>query len=373
MLKVSVIGLGNAGNQVAELAKKTKNIPGLAINSSSKDISTLTAVDKMVVGDEKGAGKDRSIAKDFMRKNIENLVKKENVKSLIEGSDVVFIVSSTGGGTGSGQSPVFCNILSKLFPSIKFILVNVFPPLKESVAAQQNTIEYLKEMVSFDPTYMSYDNNRFASLPVKEMMEKVNEEIVEDICIIRGDYQYNTPYNSIDEKDMLKIVSTPGRLVIAKAYGFKEKDLDETTIEDLLIDQIKSKSAMVEIEKDGIVKRMGVISNLPEKMTSKFDNNIQKLKEYTGEPIEGFEHVYVNQKEELNKVLVLMSGLSIPDDRIEKINDRVEEAKEKISRVKESSLLESTDVSFLGELRNTSTEEVDTQIDIGAIFDQFGL
>lgn len=373
MLKVSVIGLGNAGNQVAELAKKTKNIPGLAINSSSKDISTLTAVDKMVVGDEKGAGKDRSIAKDFMRKNIENLVKKENVKSLIENSDVVFIVSSTGGGTGSGQSPVFCSILSKLFPSIKFILINVFPPLKESVAAQQNTIEYLKEMVSFNPTYMSYDNNRFATLPVKEMMEKVNAEIVEDICIIRGDYQYNTPYNSIDEKDMLKIVSTPGRLAIAKAYGFKEKDLDETSIEELLIEQIKSKSAMVEIEKDGIVKRMGVISNLPEKMTNKFDNNLPKVKEYTGEPIEGFEHIYVNQKEELNKVLVLMSGLSIPDDRIEKINERVEEAKEKISRVKESSLLESTDVSFLGELRNTSTEETDTQVDIGSIFEQFGL
>ena len=66
------------------------------------------------------------------------------------------------------------------FPEKKFILVEVWPPLRESLAAQQNGIDYLKEVQSNIPNcvYMAFDNNKLCDLPTSEMMKQVNQEIV---------------------------------------------------------------------------------------------------------------------------------------------------------------------------------------------------
>ena len=42
MLNVGVIGLGNTGNQIASLAHTELSIPVLAVNSSEKDLETIT-------------------------------------------------------------------------------------------------------------------------------------------------------------------------------------------------------------------------------------------------------------------------------------------------------------------------------------------
>jgi len=373
MLKVCVIGIGNAGNQIAELAKKERNIPGIALNSSEKDISTLCHVDKFIVGDEKGAGKDRNIAKEFMRQNIQTLLKQDLFKKMVEENEVVFIVSSTGGGTGSGMAPVLTDILTRVYPMKKFLLTFILPPLRESVAAQQNTIEYLKEMRKFNPTYLPYDNNKLAGRPTSVMMEEVNKEVVEDFCIIRGDYQFATQYNSIDEKDMLKLIETPGRLSFAKVYNIREKDLDDKSIEDHLINNITNTSVMCELERDRIIKRLGIITNLNEKMHKLLDTNLPTLKELIGEPVEGFEHIYVNKADdEPNRVIAILSGLSVPDDRIEKVLQRIEDAEEQLMKTKDSSILDDAKTDLIDELRDTSGSKVGAQeVDLGDIFDSY--
>lgn len=374
MLKVAIIGIGNAGNQVAELANKTKGIEGIAINSSEKDISTVNSVPSIVIGDEKGAGKDRRIAKEFIQRSAKTLLNEKVFTDLIVNNEVIFVVSSTGGGTGSGMSPVLTDILSRVYPTKRFILVGILPTIKESIAAQQNTIEYLKEMRNFKATYMLYDNNIKTELPTSDMMKAINNQIVEDICVIRGDYQHATPFNSIDEKDMLKIIETEGRLVLATTFGFKEKDIGEKSIEERLIETLRN-NVHAEIELDQIIKRLGLIVNLNSKLLKTLDTNLPKLKEIVGEPVEGFEHIYLfdESEDKTNLVSVLLSGLSIPDDRIEKIIQRIDEATSKLTKVKESSILDETQTEFLDQLRrsnNSSQQNVD-EIDLDDIFSNY--
>lgn len=372
MLKVAIVGIGNAGNQVAELAKKTKGIEGIAINSSEKDISTVSAVKAIVIGDEKGAGKDRNIAKEFIQKSARKLLSEPEFTDVIVNNEVIFVVSSTGGGTGSGMAPVLTDVLTRVYPTKRFILVGILPPIKESIAAQQNTIEYLKEMRNFNPTYMLYDNNTRADLPTSEMMLAINRQIIEDICVIRGDYQHATPYNSIDEKDMLKIVETEGRLVIASVHNLKEKDIDEKSIEDRLIENLRT-NTHTELERDQIIKRLGLIVNLNDKLLKSLDTNLPKLKEIIGEPVEGFEHIYVNNDDsQENLVLTLLSGLSVPDDRIEKIIQRIDEATAQLTKVKESSILDEAQTDFLDQLRGSETSKKEADIDQIDLDDIFG-
>lgn len=375
MLKVAIIGIGNAGSQVAEYGKRERNIPGVAINSSNKDLINITAIDRILIGDEKGAGKDRNEAKKFMKTHIQDLCKQEKFRNLIESNEVIFVASSIGGGTGSGMSPVLTEILSKMYPSKKFVLIEIYPAISESAAAQQNGIDYLQEVRKFLPhiTYMAYDNNRRVNRPTDKMMLEVNAEIVEDICVLRGDYQYPTPFSSIDEKDALRLIETPGRLCIAKAYNIKEKDLDDKSIEDILIGNLKNVTVAAELDRDRIVKRLGLITNLNNNIHELMDTKLNIFKAFTGEPVEGFEHIYINKApDESNKVIVILSGLSIPDDRITKMVERIQEAEAEISKVKESSVLDSISTDNISKIRHSSTScNEGSNINIDDTFDKY--
>jgi cell division GTPase FtsZ len=92
MLKICTIGIGNAGNQIADLAMSKYQIPGIAINSSQKDLISVNNIPKIVIGDQKGAGKSREEAKRFIKMHIKDLLDQEKFINHIEASDIVFII-----------------------------------------------------------------------------------------------------------------------------------------------------------------------------------------------------------------------------------------------------------------------------------------
>ena len=124
MKEVGIIGIGNAGNQVAALASKELSIDVIAINSSPRDLETLPDnITRFLITtkeDSQGSGKDRSLAKEYLKKSVTKLIEKEDFVSFIQKLDEVFVVSSTGGGTGSGTAPIFTSILTDVFPSTHF-------------------------------------------------------------------------------------------------------------------------------------------------------------------------------------------------------------------------------------------------------------
>ena len=369
MIRLGLIGIGNCGNQVVSLAKETKDIPGIAINTSDKDLENVKNLTVFKIGSSKGAGKSRDKAKAYVKQMMKQLLSQEKFKSHIDENDVVAVVASTGGGTGSGISVMLTHLLSTMYVDKRFILVHVLPSLKESLAAQQNTIEYLKEMNNFNATYMSYDNGCKDGLPSNVMMKQMNEEIVEDLSVIRGDYLLSTPFTSIDEEDLTKILEVPGRLVVHRVYDIKEKDIDKVGIEDMLIQKLTDTTYSTELHNDNRVMKMGVILNVTEKLSNKIDTNFTEFKNQIGNPIEGFEHVAIiepsmNLK---NRAIVISSGLSLPEDRIEKINERIQEILDEIEKQKQvNSILDTIEtdkIKGLRGIRNDSNGPDEIDID----------
>ena len=369
MIRLGLIGIGNCGNQVVSLAKETKDIPGIAINTSDKDLENVKNLTVFKIGSSKGAGKSRDKAKAYVKQMMKQLLSQEKFKSHIDENDVVAVVASTGGGTGSGISVMLTHLLSTMYVDKRFILVHVLPSLKESLAAQQNTIEYLKEMNNFNATYMSYDNGCKDGLPSNVMMKQMNEEIVEDLSVIRGDYLLSTPFTSIDEEDLTKILEVPGRLVVHRVYDIKEKDIDKVGIEDMLIQKLTDVTYSTELHNDNRVMKMGVILNVTEKLSNKIDTNFTEFKNQIGNPIEGFEHVAIiepsmNLK---NRAIVISSGLSLPEDRIEKINERIQEILDEIEKQKQvNSILDTIEtdkIKGLRGIRNDSNGPDEIDID----------
>lgn len=377
MLQVSIVGIGNAGSQVASLAKERLGIPALAINSSEKDLQTIPeTVPRILIGDEKGAGKERKAAKLFLKESIMSIINDTEASNIFD-KEVLFIVSSTGGGTGSGASILLSNIIGEVFPNTKIIIIGILPTLMEALSTQLNSLSYLQELydVSEGITYMLYDNDKLSKLPSHQMMEAINESIVNDIDVIRGTYQLPTRFSSIDEKDMSNVISTSGRIVIASLKDIKEKDIDETTIEDLIIKQFKT-NAHCELQRDKIVYRTGIISNLSDRLNEKFNSHIPTVQSFIGAPVEEFEHIVVNNDRHLpNNVFLIVSGLTQVNDRIRKINDRIEEIKEAQKQREEDSELGAVDFQKMTNSieRKKADENSTDNVDLKSIFSKFDI
>lgn len=379
MLKVGIIGVGNAGSQVGALGTKMHGIKSIAINSSENDLATIPdSVLKFTVGDSRGAGKDRTEAKEFLKESVMKLLQDKDFINFCSDADVIFIVSSTGGGTGSGIVPMLAEILGNAIIGLSIILVSILPQISEAYAAQVNTVEYLKEVYTIleDSTMMIYDNDKYDNLSSFEMMTKVNESIIKDIKIIQGSYNLPTKYSSIDEKDMTRIITTPKRIVVASVEDIKPKDLDKTSIENMLIEDIKS-NAHCELQRDQNVARTGLIVNLSETMLKDFDDHISDVQKFIGSPVEEFQHIHVNEEASLpNSAYLIMSGLSQIDDRIQKITDRIEEidalqnsATEKVSE----NSLSNINIDELNDKKKIKKQEkeIKNEVDITSIFNKF--
>lgn len=329
MLKVGILGFGNAGNQVVAAAYAAQRQFKLyAINSSESDLNTLPdAIPKKLIGDGRGAGKNRDDSKEFLAKDIQNVISSPEMKEFLGDLDLLFVVSSTGGGTGSGGSLLLTQILKSVYPRKFVIPIGIVSATKEALSTHANSLEYLDELYTKMPnqTYMLYDNDKFSSLPTNVMMEKINNAIVNDIIILSGEYNYSTKYASIDDNDMLNLIKTPGRIVIASIPEFKEKDLDNTTIEKMLLQNL-SEGPHVNIQKDRIINRIGVIANINSYISEQFDTSATGLQDTVGVPVENFEHLSINDDKKLpNSVYLILTGCSKVNDRVRRINDRVDE------------------------------------------------
>ena len=379
MLKVGIIGIGNTGNQIAALASSRLNIPVVAINSSEKDLETIPdSIPKKLIqnkdGVSQGAGKDRKRAKKYLKDSVMSLLEDEDISAITEKSDVVFVVSSTGGGTGSGTAPLVQDIFTATFRDVKFILVGVLPVNGEALSAHVNTLEYLNELYKAldKATYMLYDNDKLADLPSYQIMEKVNNEIVSDIDVIRCTYNYTTKYDSIDDMDEMRLISFPGRLVVSRLENFKEKDCDNATIEEMLIDNIK-RNCHVEAQRDKKIMSSGVITNLSQKLTEEFNNNIPKVREFIGDPLHAFNHIYVNEnRDQPNNVFLIMSGLTPVNDKINIISDRISEIEERQKVLEADDALSSVELDDLSKkIADNKEDDEETEVDLKNIFAKF--
>ena len=380
MLNVGLIGIGNCGNQLAAKASLELGIDSLALNSCDDDLATLPdKVIKKRIGNGDGSGKNRDEAKKYLKEKIMELTRDEELIGFLKGKDAVFIASSTGGGTGSGISVLLYEIFSKTFANKDkskkpFVLIGVLPKLTEGLSTQANAQEYLSEVKNHpNITYMLFDNEARASEKNACMvLDAVNQDVINSIRILRGEYNISTVYDSMDTNDMKALLTTPGRISAYGILDMKEKDLDRMTIEEKLIEEMKT-SSQVELERDGHVHGTGLITNLSEKLNMTMDTHIPMIRDFVGEPVEEFLHIGINKEAALpNNTFIILAGLSPIVDRYNKLKEVIDEKRAK--RPDEVSEIDISvdEISELKELTNDVEEpDMSTEVDLSAIFADF--
>jgi cell division protein FtsZ len=172
-IRIKVIGIGGGGsNIVFELSKKLKdfssqkidfvavNTDNQALGSISKNLKTLSFGNKVTNG--LGCGSDVSLGERAAKEDI------EKIKHLFsDNKDLYILISSLGGGTGTGAAPVFAKLANEMkLPTLSiFTLPFVFEGKKKTDYSSV-AIEKLKEDVN---AYMVLPNEKIFSLSKEEI------------------------------------------------------------------------------------------------------------------------------------------------------------------------------------------------------------
>jgi cell division protein FtsZ len=192
---LKVVGVGGGGcNAIESMIKRGLNgVEYVAINTDAQVLNSSTATHKIQVGTNitrgLGAGADPNVG----RKAVEE--DREKIAEVLAGSDMVFVTTGMGGGTGTGGAPVVASIAKSTGSLVVGIVTKPFrwEGKKRMLNAEQG-IQDLKQYVD---SLIIIPNERLLSILDKNVnafaaFDKPNEVLYEatrgiaDIITVEG-------------------------------------------------------------------------------------------------------------------------------------------------------------------------------------------
>ncbi len=107
---IKVLGVGGGGNNAVNrmIEAKVKGVEFIAINTDAQALATNKADHKLQIGKNitkgLGAGADPAVGRKAAEES------SDEIESLLQGADMVFVTAGMGGGTGTGASPIIAEI-----------------------------------------------------------------------------------------------------------------------------------------------------------------------------------------------------------------------------------------------------------------------
>lgn len=327
---ISFLGLGQGGGNIADKAASL-GFYSASINFSQRDLDSLEYIEEnlrlKLVGSE-GIGKQRGEAISLMNNNWDlalNFVKENFSHSSIE---IIFVPFATGGGSGSGISPVLLQMLTESMTDKVFVAIPIIPDKQESFIAQKNCLETFEDLSTLDICILPIDNDKakstMSNIGKNLLYTSTNEYVINMIEKLVAYTEKHSKYGVLDKKDLKNIFKTSGLCTITETelIGLSNKfEISEHGI----ISNIKESwvnTLFADIEFDQILCS-GFIFDGQEKLMELI--NIKDIYASFGNkmPISLYEGYY--NKENGGKVITILSGLSWCNKRLKEIDQIIME------------------------------------------------
>ncbi|MCA9308076.1 cell division protein FtsZ [candidate division WWE3 bacterium] len=220
--KIRVVGIGGAGCNIINTMIESQQINGvefIAINTDAQDLSISKAVVKIPIGQALtnglGAGSDPTIGRDSAQESI------EQIKSNLEGSDMVFIAAGMGGGTGTGAAPVVAAVAKELGA---LTIATVTKPFEfEGAHRMENAERGIEQLKSEVDALITIPNQKLLDIADEEMSVieafKVSDSVltqgvqgISDLIVVPG-------LINVDFADVRSIMKDAGSALMGIGIG----------------------------------------------------------------------------------------------------------------------------------------------------------
>ncbi|MDD3324903.1 MAG: cell division protein FtsZ [Sulfurospirillaceae bacterium] len=177
--KIKVIGVGGGGgNMVNHMIREgIEGIDLIVANTDAQALEHSLAKTKIQLGEKKTKGLGAGMKPDIGRESA--LESYEEIKSALENSDIVFIASGFGGGTGTGAAPIIAQAAKEVGALTVSVVTKPFKfeGNRRSDLADKGLNELKKESDSI----VVIPNDKLLSIIDKRMGIKDSFKIVDDV------------------------------------------------------------------------------------------------------------------------------------------------------------------------------------------------
>jgi cell division protein FtsZ len=226
---IRVVGVGGAGtNAVNRMVEaEVEGVEFLAVNTDLQSLQQSTADITLHIGAELtrglGSGSDANVGRQAAMDDY------DRVKSLLKGSDMIFITAGAGGGTGTGAAPIVARIAREVGALTVAIVTKPFG-FEGSRRAEQaeRGVEALAEEVD---TLIVVPNNRLLTVLDKQtaMVEafRVADDVLRQGVQGISDLVTLPGLINLDFADVRTIMSDAGNALLGIGMGFGENRAPE--------------------------------------------------------------------------------------------------------------------------------------------------
>jgi len=112
--KIKILGIGGAGGNAVNrmIAYGFKGVDFIAANTDLQILSVSNAPIKLQIGKNVAKGLGVGGNPEIGKKSAEE--SRDEIREMIEGTDMLFLTAGMGGGTGTGAAPVIAEIAKEL-------------------------------------------------------------------------------------------------------------------------------------------------------------------------------------------------------------------------------------------------------------------
>ena len=229
-IKIKVFGVGGGGcsivGQIATIIPRGKNVSFCAINTDIQSFAGLpSSVKTLALGKAVthglGCGMNAKLGEEIGE------LSKEILKKELEACDICFIISTLGGGTGSGITPAFAQIAKNL----RKISMGIFTLPFEFEGDKRKQIAYTaleKIEPELNASIVIPNENIFQVIdpktPIKQSFSMVNQNL---ITTLHGllETLYQPGLINVDYADFKTILEGVGRVAYLNCVEGERKDL----------------------------------------------------------------------------------------------------------------------------------------------------
>lgn len=302
------VGLGSMGGNSA-ITFHTKEYQIMVANTAQSDLDSLELPEdcKYHILNGYGSSKDRKKAKQLLAANeCENFDLLINeIKERFRDCKIIFLIASSGGGSGSGMLPA---IEQRLLSETDKIICTItcIPDNKASLKEFMNCYEFFQELESIEDRGATFiiDNNK------NRNKFTLNEQFS---CYLDAFLNSETTSTQgvVDRAEIESVLSQKGMCIINKYSS------DKATTQSV-IERIRE-NIYAPLEDDGVVANIALINSNDKVRLSEIVENI-------GKPLATFEGF------ELDSTVLAVAGLSFPYDKLEELKQNIEDNKDTIKR-----------------------------------------
>ncbi|WP_346961352.1 hypothetical protein [Clostridium sp.] len=323
--KIAFIAVGQAGGNIGGLLEK-RGFDVLYINTSKEDLDIINGNFKYHISKGEGCNKNRAKAKQLICEDFDNIY--EEIESKIE-AELIYIIFASGGGTGSGSSPMLAELL--LGEGKNVGLITILPDTNESVKAHINSYECFAEIDDIEGLSSCFilDNKNKNKI-------SINGLFVDAFCsFINIPEKHKSIKGNIDKSEIMETLYASGASII----------VSENTNTNTIIEKFND-NIFAPIEDNKVIKYISI--------SIAGNTKIEHIQKKVGIPLDTFKTY------NKDKTICCLSGLSLPSTRIKEILKVINANKDNITKNLKSTKIEGMNkkFNFLGELEEDKNKKI---------------